>query len=134
MKESTKVSEILEDIILLIYPLILLFGFYIIVTGYRNPGGGFQGGAVVAAVFMSRYLVYPKTFKGMQLLKQLDKMAMIFVLMFATLFVLTFLEGALSQFHVAYNIIMNIFIGIKVICGLSIVFFTFMEIEGGKEN
>jgi energy-converting hydrogenase B subunit I len=32
----------------LLYPFVLIFGFYIILHGHLTPGGGFQGGAVVA--------------------------------------------------------------------------------------
>ena len=31
-----------------LYPLILIFGFYIVMHGHLTPGGGFQGGAVIA--------------------------------------------------------------------------------------
>jgi len=31
-----------------LYPLILIFGFYIVAHGHLTPGGGFQGGAVIA--------------------------------------------------------------------------------------
>lgn len=30
-------------------PAILLFGIYVIVNGHLSPGGGFSGGAVLAA-------------------------------------------------------------------------------------
>jgi energy-converting hydrogenase B subunit I len=32
----------------LLFPFVLIFGFYIILHGHLTPGGGFQGGAVVA--------------------------------------------------------------------------------------
>jgi energy-converting hydrogenase B subunit I len=32
----------------ILYPFVLIFGFYIIMHGHLTPGGGFQGGAVVA--------------------------------------------------------------------------------------
>jgi energy-converting hydrogenase B subunit I len=32
----------------LLYPFVLIFGLYIILHGHLTPGGGFQGGAVVA--------------------------------------------------------------------------------------
>ena len=31
-----------------LYPFILIFGFYIVAHGHLTPGGGFQGGAVIA--------------------------------------------------------------------------------------
>lgn len=32
----------------LLIPLIFIFGFYVVVHGHLSPGGGFQGGAIVA--------------------------------------------------------------------------------------
>jgi energy-converting hydrogenase B subunit I len=32
----------------LLYPFVLIFGLYVIMHGHLTPGGGFQGGAVVA--------------------------------------------------------------------------------------
>ncbi|NPA75712.1 MAG: sodium:proton antiporter [Euryarchaeota archaeon] len=31
-----------------LYPFILIFGFYVVAHGHITPGGGFQGGAVIA--------------------------------------------------------------------------------------
>lgn len=31
-----------------LYPFVLIFGFYIVLHGHLTPGGGFQGGAVLA--------------------------------------------------------------------------------------
>ena len=39
-----------------LFPLILLFGAYIFVHGHLTPGGGFQGGAIVASGFLLIYL------------------------------------------------------------------------------
>jgi len=33
-------------------PFILLFGFYVVAHGHSSPGGGFQGGAILAASVM----------------------------------------------------------------------------------
>jgi len=41
----SKIVRITADVIL---PFILVFGFYIIIHGHLTPGGGFQGGAVIA--------------------------------------------------------------------------------------
>ena len=42
-----------------LFPLILLFGAYIFTHGHLTPGGGFQGGAVVASAFLLVYLSSP---------------------------------------------------------------------------
>ncbi len=39
-------------------PFILVFGFYVITHGELGPGGGFQGGVVIAAAFILYGLVY----------------------------------------------------------------------------
>jgi len=40
----------------LLFPLILIFGSYIFIHGHLTPGGGFQGGAIVASAFVLIYL------------------------------------------------------------------------------
>jgi len=39
-----------------LFPLIMLFGAYVFLHGHLTPGGGFQGGAVVASAFLLLYL------------------------------------------------------------------------------
>jgi len=39
-----------------LFPLILLVGAYIFIHGHLTPGGGFQGGAVVASAYLLIYL------------------------------------------------------------------------------
>ena len=43
-----------------LFPLILLFGSYIFIHGHLTPGGGFQGGAIIASAFLLVYLGCPK--------------------------------------------------------------------------
>jgi multicomponent Na+:H+ antiporter subunit B len=39
-----------------LFPLILFLGAYVVVHGHLTPGGGFQGGAVIASAFLLMYL------------------------------------------------------------------------------
>ena len=48
---NTGMSVIVRTITRLVYGLALVFGFYVIMHGHLTPGGGFQGGAVVASAF-----------------------------------------------------------------------------------
>jgi multicomponent Na+:H+ antiporter subunit B len=41
-------SKIVRTMANLMYPFIFIFGWYVILHGHLTPGGGFQGGAVVA--------------------------------------------------------------------------------------
>jgi len=47
-----RASEILETGGGFLFPLILLFGTYIFLHGHLSPGGGFQGGVVIATGFL----------------------------------------------------------------------------------
>ena len=43
----------------LLFPFLLLVGFYIILHGHLTPGGGFQGGVILAAAFFLPLLARP---------------------------------------------------------------------------
>lgn len=134
MNEEKRHSEILEDILQFIYPLIILFGMYIIFTGISQPGGGFQGGAVLVAIFMCRYLVYPDEMRGLNTIGKLDKVVLIFVVALASMVILIGFREIFPFMNRIYNMAIGILIGIKVASGLTVIFYTFADIEGGDEN
>ncbi|WP_419593272.1 MnhB domain-containing protein [Thiolapillus sp.] len=43
----------------LLFPLLLVVGLYIILHGHLTPGGGFQGGVILAAAFFLPVLARP---------------------------------------------------------------------------
>ncbi len=43
----------------LLFPLLLVVGFYIVLHGHLTPGGGFQGGVILAAAFFVGVLAGP---------------------------------------------------------------------------
>jgi energy-converting hydrogenase B subunit I len=51
-------SKIVQTMARFLYAPILIFGFYIIMHGHLTPGGGFQGGAVVASGFALLIVAY----------------------------------------------------------------------------
>jgi len=53
-----EMSRIVRTITTLIYGFIMIYGFYIIVHGHLTPGGGFQGGAIVASAFALLVVTY----------------------------------------------------------------------------
>lgn len=59
-REAVPASVIVATGSRLLFPLILLFGIYIILHGHLTPGGGFQGGAVIASGFLLLYLARPE--------------------------------------------------------------------------
>jgi len=51
-------SELLKTGSLLLLPLILLLGVYVFINGHLTPGGGFQGGVIVATGFLLMMLAW----------------------------------------------------------------------------
>jgi multicomponent Na+:H+ antiporter subunit B len=50
-------SVLLDTAVQLVSPFILLFALYVVFHGHYSPGGGFQGGAMIAAVLIVLRLV-----------------------------------------------------------------------------
>ena len=124
-------SSILTMGVGLIHPFILLFGVYLIAGGAHTPGGGFQGGAVLATVFMSRYIALPHRPPDERTLQLIEKLFFLLLLVFVSLFgVYHFIPAVLPR--VTYLYIANIIIGVKVCCGLSLVFQRFIGYESGE--
>lgn len=51
-------NALLKIGVTVVFPLVLLFGIYIIVHGHLSPGGGFQGGVIVASAFLLQFLAH----------------------------------------------------------------------------
>lgn len=52
-------SEIFTTASKLLIPIIVLVGVYIFINGHLSPGGGFQGGAVIASAVILLLLAFP---------------------------------------------------------------------------
>jgi len=51
------VSPVVSFVVRLLAPFIALFAVYVIVNGHVTPGGGFQGGAILGALFIALTIV-----------------------------------------------------------------------------
>ena len=51
-RKLRKSSELLQTTSSFLISLIILFGIYIFVHGHLTPGGGFQGGVIIASAFL----------------------------------------------------------------------------------
>jgi multicomponent Na+:H+ antiporter subunit B len=60
MQETAELSQqpLLRLIAKMLVPFILVFGLYVILHGELGPGGGFQGGVILAAAFILYGLVF----------------------------------------------------------------------------
>ncbi|MTI48470.1 MnhB domain-containing protein [Sporosalibacterium faouarense] len=130
-----KTSDILICISRLLFPFILLYGFYIIINGHLTPGGGFQGGAILATAILISYFIYPEKIRDLNLLIKLEKYVFMVILIIASISLFT--KGEIftsfisieksNSFKSLFLIILNLFIGIKVSTGLILIFSTFIE-------
>lgn len=142
-------SKIVKTISDITFPFIMIFGLYVIAHGHLTPGGGFQGGAVVASgcamiliAYGSIWTVKKVKEKHLSILESLGAIAFIGLgflgLIFGSVFFLNFMANNTNFFgifgsQVFYqntiaNIntagvlpLMNFAVGLKVIAGLFVI-------------
>lgn len=68
-------SEILQTGTALLTPLIFLFGIYIFLHGHLTPGGGFQGGVVIAMAVLLSLLSYPQSEVNHKILNTIESLS-----------------------------------------------------------
>ena len=59
VEDKKPASEIVVTAAQLLMPMVFLFGVYVFVNGHLSPGGGFQGGAIIAAGSLLLLLALP---------------------------------------------------------------------------
>lgn len=97
---QTKGGFILQAGGSLLFPLMMTIGFYIIFHGHLTPGGGFQGGVILAAAFFLPLLARPGTrlhHKSLSLIEGLAGASFIFIGLLAMLEGEAFLKPMLIQ-------------------------------------
>jgi multicomponent Na+:H+ antiporter subunit B len=136
-------SKIVKTISGIAFPFITIYGLYVIAHGHLTPGGGFQGGAIVASGCAMILISYGAIWtidrvkeKNLSILESLG--AVCFVLLailglgFGAVFFNNFLVGTNSLFGVVPAVgsgladintggvipLMNFAVGLKVIAGL----------------
>lgn len=123
-------SEIVSIITGVLYPFIIVFAVYIILNGHNTPGGGFQGGAILATLFLARFIVLPENDLDVHWSHNLEKLFFAIILLVPGAFVFAGLQYHVEVLREPYLIFMNIVIGLKVAFGLTIVVFRFGFYEG----
>lgn len=113
----------------IVFPMILIFGFYVIVNGHVSPGGGFQGGAILASVFIAKYLGNPIKTLNLYKVQNIEKVLLLFLFVLMTGFVTLSIHMILHGSLIIYIILANILIGLKVACGFTIIFYRFVFYE-----
>ena len=124
-------SEIVIRMVGIIYPFVVLIGLYVILNGHVSPGGGFQGGSILATALISRYLVYPNFDIDLDIIERLEKILFFFIILVPVVYVFMQVQPENIQLsNQVYMVVMNSLIGLKVFSGLSIIFYRFVFYEG----
>lgn len=126
----------------LLFPAIVLLGAYIFIHGHLSPGGGFQGGVVIATGFLLMLLAYENFSIGHRVLSIIESLAGI---TFAGIGLLGFIGGGtFLQNFLPTGVLNNLFsggiipiiyiaVGFKVAAELTGVIYTVLH-EKGKIN
>jgi multicomponent Na+:H+ antiporter subunit B len=77
-QKKRKSSEILQSGTVILLPLIILLGVYIFLHGHLTPGGGFQGGVVIADGFLLVFLAFENSKVNKTLLYFIESLSGVF--------------------------------------------------------
>ena len=121
-----------------LHPFMLMFGVYVIIFGDTSPGGGFQGGAILASAYIASYIASGRQTFDVHSLIRLEKLLYLLIILLSLLSVFTkgeaftnfFPLGAKSSLKRFFLLFMNIFIGFKVALGITSIFSIFVEEDG----
>jgi multicomponent Na+:H+ antiporter subunit B len=127
----TPASELVQTAAQLLMPMVFLFGVYVFVNGHLSPGGGFQGGAIIASGVLLLMLALPQSQVSHRLLgatESLSGFAYVLVGVLGIVLAGGFLDNrimALGEFGTLFSAgaipIIYIFVGLKVGSELSAV-------------
>lgn len=123
-------SVILDEIIGFLYPFILLLGFYMILHGHKYPGGGFQGGTILAALFIARYIISPESQMSSERMHMLQRIFLALILTVPCVVLFTGMLDQFPQYRTPYLQVMNILIGLQVGLELGVAILRFAFFEG----
>ena len=152
-------SKIVRTIAGITFPFTLIYGLYVIAHGHLTPGGGFQGGAIVASgcallviAFGSKWVMKRIEEHHLSILESLGALGFIIVaflgLVFGGVFFANFIAGTPMLFGGIPNSpaadintggtlpLMNFAVGLKVIAGLFaiVVVMAYAISRGGDEE
>jgi len=126
----------------LLVPLILLLGAYVFINGHLTPGGGFQGGAIIASAVLLMLLTDPLRHFSHRLISIIESISGLFFVSIGILGIFYaggFLDNHIlpigelgSLFSVGAIPLIYSFIGLKVGAEFSSMLVNFSETEGSS--
>jgi multicomponent Na+:H+ antiporter subunit B len=135
MLDRFKIPELFVSLARIIYPIVLLFGIYVVFNGHLAPGGGFQGGAILATALLILYYIDLKKKTNLQRIFTIEKWLYLLLVGISMISFFTRgvwftnfipLEGDLLLKSI-FLITLNLIIGAKVALGLTAIFIAFLK-------
>jgi len=121
-------SRIVKTVSRTIIPFIFLFGIYIIIHGHLSPGGGFQGGVIMAMGVILIIISY-----GYNIFRNYSNSLSLIETLGVAFFILMGLIGIVvgKSFFSSFGAIwlLNIIIGLKVCSGIVLFYMLFIKWE-----
>jgi len=135
MLDKQKTPTLFVTFSRLVYPLMLAFGIYVIINGHVSPGGGFQGGAIVATAILILYYIDIQKTTNVGTILTIEKVLFLTIVAIGSIAYFTRGEFFTNFFPVEasielksiYLILLNVLIGLKVALGLVAIFTAFLR-------
>ncbi len=135
MLDKFKTPDLFITFSRLLYPIMLAFGLFVIINGHLSPGGGFQGGAIVATAILILYYIDISKTIDVKLILTIEKVLFLLLLLVSSLSFFTrdgllftnFVSSSSTQAKTIYLMILNMIIGAKVALGLVAIFTAFLK-------
>ena len=134
-----KNSEIFKTAAKLLIPIITMVGVYIFINGHLTPGGGFQGGAVIASGVILMFLAFPNmefSHKFFEALESVSGLVYVGLAAFGAILGMGFLDNAilpLGKFGQLFSAgaipVIYSFVGLKVGAELSNILNKFKSVQ-----
>lgn len=139
----TEMSRIVKTVTSILFPFTLIYGLYVVAHGHLTPGGGFQGGAVVASgvamilvAYGSNWAVKKVKEEELSILESIGAFGFVFLALLGLIFGSIFFNNFITGSNLLFGTIpeygstianintggvipwMNFAVGLKVIAGL----------------
>lgn len=123
-------SLIIRTVVGMLYPFMLLLGFFLILNGHYTPGGGFQGGSVLATVFVARYIVHPHNDLNSEAVHRVQRIFLTLIILAPIILLFSGYVRTAPQWRGTYLTLMDVLIGVQVGCGLGVAVLRFAFFQG----
>lgn len=159
----SEMSKIVRTISGIAFPFSLIYGLYVISHGHLTPGGGFQGGAIVASACAMILVAFGSTWindkikeKNLSVLESIGALGFISIALLGLIFGIAFFHNFLVGSDIVFGTIpgfgssaadintggvlplMNFAVGLKVIAGLFVIVFVMAygttKLQGGSSK